>query len=91
MNGASGPPARQNHERSAGVPRRLMRERPALPPWAVALAGFLLFRLFDIVKPIGIRRVQNLTGGWGVVVDDLAAALLTCAVLHAIRLVWIRG
>ena len=61
------------------------------PAWAVALGGLLLFRLFDIAKPFGIRRVQNLTGGWGVVVDDVAAALLTCVVLHGVRLVWLRG
>ncbi len=50
--------------------------------WAVALAGLLLFRLFDILKPMGIRRLQSLPGGYGVVVDDVAAALATCAVLH---------
>lgn len=61
------------------------------PAWTVALGGLLLFRLFDIAKPFGIRRVQNLTGGWGVVVDDVAAALLTCVVLHGVRLVWLRG
>lgn len=50
--------------------------------WVVCLAGFALFRLFDIVKPLGISRLQRLPGGWGVVVDDVAAALATCAVLH---------
>ena len=44
--------------------------------WPVLLAGFLLFRLFDIWKPWPVRLLQNLPGGWGVVVDDLAAALL---------------
>jgi phosphatidylglycerophosphatase A len=38
--------------------------------------GFGLFRLFDIWKPWPIRRLQYLPGGWGVVVDDLAAALV---------------
>jgi len=51
-------------------------------PWSVFVAGFLVFRLFDIVKPFGIRRLQDLPGGWGVVVDDVAAALATCLVLH---------
>lgn len=46
------------------------------------LAGFALFRFFDIAKPWGIARLQRLPGGWGVVVDDLAAALATCATLH---------
>ena len=52
------------------------------PPWAIFLAGFALFRFFDILKPLGIRRLQDLPGGWGVVVDDVAAALATCAVMH---------
>ncbi|HEY3757661.1 MAG TPA: phosphatidylglycerophosphatase A [Opitutaceae bacterium] len=50
---------------------------------AVVAAGFLLFRLFDILKPFGIRRLQNLPGGWGIVADDLAAALAACAALNA--------
>lgn len=52
------------------------------PSWAVLVAGFLLFRLFDIAKPLGIRRLQSWPGGWGVVVDDVAAALAACASLH---------
>ena len=52
------------------------------PVWALLLAGFLLFRLFDILKPFGIRRLQTLPGGWGVVADDAAAALVACAALH---------
>ena len=58
------------------------------PNWVIFLAGFGLFRLFDIAKPFGIRRLQNLPGGWGVVVDDLAAALAACVVLHAAAWVW---
>jgi phosphatidylglycerophosphatase A len=56
------------------------------PVWAVWLAGFALFRLFDIWKPLGIRRLQELPGGWGVVVDDVAAALAACAGLHLLHL-----
>ncbi|HTH48181.1 MAG TPA: phosphatidylglycerophosphatase A [Candidatus Limnocylindria bacterium] len=44
--------------------------------WPVLLAGFLLFRRFDIWKPWPVRSLQELPGGWGVVVDDLATALL---------------
>jgi phosphatidylglycerophosphatase A len=57
-------------------------------PWAVFVAGFLLFRLFDITKPLGIRKLQDLPGGWGIVVDDVAAALATCAVLHGAAWAW---
>lgn len=58
------------------------------PPWAVLLAGFALFRLYDIWKPGGIRRIQTLPGGWGVVADDLAAALAAGATLHIAAWAW---
>ena len=44
--------------------------------WPALLGGFALFRLFDIWKPWPIRPLQRLPGGWGVVVDDLAAGLV---------------
>ena len=50
--------------------------------WPVVLAGFLLFRLFDIAKPFGIKQLQNLPGGLGCVVDDLAAGVAACVSLH---------
>lgn len=50
--------------------------------WPVLLAGFLLFRLFDIFKPFGISKLQNLPGGLGCVMDDVAAAAASCFVLH---------
>jgi phosphatidylglycerophosphatase A len=60
------------------------------PPWAILIAGFLLFRLFDIVKPLGIKRLQALPGGWGVVADDVAAAVAACVSLHALVWLWAR-
>ncbi len=64
---------------------------PALaPPWVALLAGFALFRLFDILKPFGIARLQHLPGGWGVVADDFAAALAACACLHSGYWLWAR-
>jgi phosphatidylglycerophosphatase A len=39
------------------------------------LASFFAFRLFDVWKPGPIRRWQNLPGGWGIVIDDVAAGL----------------
>lgn len=59
------------------------------PPWAIFLAGFALFRLFDILKPFGIRRLQDLPDGWGVVADDAVAALATCATLHGLATLWL--
>ena len=60
------------------------------PVWALLIAGFALFRLFDILKPFGIARLQSLPAGWGVVADDLAAALAACATLHIGAWVWTR-
>ncbi|HTU02407.1 MAG TPA: phosphatidylglycerophosphatase A [Candidatus Sulfotelmatobacter sp.] len=42
-------------------------------------AVFLLFRLFDVVKPAPIPRLERLPGGLGIVADDLAAGLLAAA------------
>lgn len=39
------------------------------------LGGFLLFRFFDILKPLGINKLQELPGGYGVLSDDLLAGL----------------
>ena len=47
--------------------------------------GFVLFRLFDIVKPFPARFFQErLPGGYGVVADDLAAAVYAAAVLQVL-------
>jgi phosphatidylglycerophosphatase A len=58
--------------------------------WPVFLAGFALFRLYDILKPFGIKKLQDLPGGWGVTIDDVAAALAACATMHAGYFAWIR-
>ena len=48
-------------------------------PWC--LAAFLLFRVFDIVKPPPLKRLANLPGGWGIMADDLGAAAYTVLLL----------
>ncbi len=40
------------------------------------VGGFILFRLFDIIKPFPIRRIERFPGGAGVVLDDVAAGVL---------------
>lgn len=60
------------------------------PAWVLLLLGFLLFRFFDIVKPLGIKKLQYLPGGWGVVADDFVAALAACATLHVGMWAWVR-
>ena len=49
-----------------------------------ALAGLLLFRVFDIVKPWPISRLQRLPGGGGVMADDIAAGAVAAAFLALI-------
>ncbi|MEM9660072.1 MAG: phosphatidylglycerophosphatase A, partial [Planctomycetota bacterium] len=50
--------------------------------FATLLVGFLLFRLFDIAKPRIVAWAERLPGGWGVVADDVVAAVLAAIVLH---------
>ncbi|MFH0774740.1 MAG: phosphatidylglycerophosphatase A [bacterium] len=52
--------------------------------WLVA--GFILFRLLDIIKPPPIRGLQRLKGGLGIMIDDVAAGVLGCCILHLVRL-----
>src|SRR5262245_53298838 len=49
--------------------------------WRTAIAGFVLFRLFDIWKPWPARRVERLPGGLGIMADDLVAGFYACAAL----------
>ena len=43
--------------------------------WSGALAGFFLFRVFDVVKPYPARALERLHGGLGVMADDAMAAV----------------
>jgi phosphatidylglycerophosphatase A len=43
--------------------------------WPYVLAGLVLFRFFDIAKPLYIRRMERIGGGWGVMMDDVLAGL----------------
>jgi len=52
---------------------------------AVLVIAFVLFRVFDVVKPPPARGSQSLRGGVGVVVDDLIAGLYTLAVVGVLR------
>jgi len=49
------------------------------------LAALLLFRLFDILKPPPLGRLQEMKGGWGIMVDDLGAGILTNLLLRLLR------
>lgn len=52
------------------------------------LLGFLLFRLFDITKPFGIKALEKLPGGFGIVLDDVMAAIYANLALQAVSRLW---
>ncbi len=56
--------------------------------WAWLLAAFITFRVLDIAKPLGIRRLEKLPGGIGIMADDLAAGVVGAVALNAVRLVF---
>lgn len=49
------------------------------------LAAFVLFRLFDIFKPLGIRKMESLKGGVGVMMDDILAGIYSFILLIGVR------
>jgi phosphatidylglycerophosphatase A len=58
----------------------------ALPPTpGLLLAGFLLFRLFDVLKPFPANVAQRLPGGLGVMIDDVIAGLYALVLLVVAR------
>jgi len=54
--------------------------------WQYVLIGLVLFRFFDIAKPLYIRRMEKLNGGWGVMMDDVLAGIYSNIVLQLIVL-----
>jgi phosphatidylglycerophosphatase A len=63
----------------------------APPRWYWLLAGFVLFRFFDIVKPSPIREADHsLSGGLGIMLDDVIAGFFAAAILYAIRIALVR-
>ena len=50
--------------------------------WKYFLIAFVLFRVFDIAKPLYLRRLEAFPGGWGVMMDDLLAGIYTNVLLQ---------
>ncbi len=50
--------------------------------WKTFLAGFILFRVFDILKPPPVRQLEKLPEGTGIVLDDVAAGLYALIVMQ---------
>jgi len=50
--------------------------------WKTFLAGFILFRAFDIIKPPPVRQLERLPEGTGIVLDDVAAGIYALIVMQ---------
>lgn len=50
--------------------------------WQALLAGFILFRVFDVLKPPPVRSLERLPEGTGIVVDDLGAGVYALIALQ---------
>ncbi len=78
-------PSRVVVDEMVGVWIALLAVPPAHEWWAV-VAAFVLFRLFDIFKPLGVRRMEALPHGWGVMMDDILAGIYSWVVLMLVNL-----
>lgn len=52
--------------------------------WGLVIVGFVLFRVFDIIKPWPIRKLERVHGGAGVMLDDIGAGIYVNAILQVI-------
>jgi len=59
--------------------------------WGFILVGFILFRCFDIIKPWPLRRLQEMHGGVGIMVDDIGAGVYTNILLQILSTVLAGG
>ncbi len=50
--------------------------------WFPVLSCFVLFRVFDIVKPFPIRKIEKLPTGWGIMLDDVVAAVYAGVIVN---------
>jgi len=53
--------------------------------WKSWLAGFILFRVFDVWKPFPARQAESLPGGWGIMADDWIAGIFAGLVLWGVQ------
>ena len=54
------------------------------PGWKELLLAFFLFRIFDIIKPYPIKKLEALPHGWGIMADDVGAGLAAAVFLRLI-------
>jgi phosphatidylglycerophosphatase A len=56
------------------------------PSWIMVLSAFFLFRFFDIIKPLFIKKAEKFSKGWGIMLDDIIAGMYTSIILNIIVL-----
>lgn len=55
----------------------------------IMISAFLLFRIFDIVKPFPCRKAEKLKLGWGIMFDDVIAGIYANLILQiAVLILW---
>ena len=60
---------------------------PAVFSWWHVLAAFVLFRFFDIVKPLGVRKMENFKSGWGIMADDILAGCYGAILIYLLNII----
>lgn len=58
---------------------------PHEAPWYMIVTAFVLFRFFDMVKPLGIRKMENFKGGYGIMADDILSGIYGAIVILILR------
>ena len=56
--------------------------------WVFVVAGFVLFRFLDIVKPFPARQAERLPGGWGIMLDDVIVGIYGNIIMHGGVYIW---
>ncbi len=72
----------------AGVLLTVAWMGPSADRLTLAIAGFLVFRVLDVVKPPPAYQLQSLPRGWGVMMDDIMAAIYGNLLLRLVMLLW---
>lgn len=60
---------------------------PAVFSWWHVLAAFVLFRFFDIVKPLGVQKMENFKSGWGIMADDILAGCYGAILIYLLNII----
>ena len=60
---------------------------PGAFSWWHVMVAFILFRFFDIVKPLGVRKMENFKGGWGIMADDILAGCYGAILIYLLSII----